>query len=102
MVEQHGPDAVRMATWHQHVVLEAATEQVQTAERQTAIGKHEEAWNTLEEALSSLRTAFPLGHKLSVVVAKAQMRVSHVLQRAGEAGRTVRSTTHGSRHAGKP
>jgi hypothetical protein len=102
MVEQPGPDAIRMATWHQHLVLEAAAAQVQTADSQTAIGEHEKAWNTLEVALSSLRAAFPMGHKLSVVAAKAQMRLSHVIQRAGEAERTVRSTTHGSRHAGKP
>jgi hypothetical protein len=102
MVEAQGSKAVDMPSWHQHLSLEAAKEQMQLADGQVAAGEHETAWYTLEEALTSLRAAFPLGHMLTVNVAKAQLRVRNVMAAAEGTERTVRSTTHGLRHERKP
>ena len=101
LVEKQGA-ALRLPTWHQHLAMEAAKEQMRIGEGQEQAGNQEAAWSTLEAALTSLRETFPLGHSLTVTVAKAQLRVLTVMQRAGEKERKSRSTTHGSHHAGKP
>jgi len=102
LVEEQGSKAASMPSWHQHLSIEAAKEQMQLADEQVAAGDPDTAWHTLEGALTSLRATFPLGHKLTVSVAKAQLRVRNVTQKAEGTDRESRPTTHGSRHAGKP
>ena len=102
LVESEGANPAHMPSWHQHLSLETAKEQMQLADGQVAAGNHRAAWQTLEGALTSLRETFPLGHEVTVRVAKAQLKVWNVLQPAEETDRTSRSTTHGLRHAGKP